>query len=123
MTGRSAAGSYSERAGRAATVSTHTVGTVVRPAPQRAYKPAPPPPQALSVWPIASAASSGRLCRAISQRRLQRRDQLRACRRAGLRQLKSIAEGEHGVVAQIVLTCPLLCLRVVMLQEFVPADG
>ena len=65
----------------------------------RACKPAPPPAKVLSVWSIVSAASSGGLFRAISQRSLQRRDQLRACRRTGLRQPESIAEGKHGVDA------------------------
>src|SRR5206468_9336439 len=49
--------------------------------------------------------------------------QLSACHRTGLRQLESIAKSKHGVDAQIVLTGPLLCLRVVMLQELVPADA
>ncbi len=48
---------------------------------------------------VSSSVSDAGLCRPIPQGGLQRRDQLRACRRPGLRQLESIAEGKHGVDA------------------------
>jgi hypothetical protein len=60
----------------------------------------------------------------ISQSGLQRRDKLReACLRGGFRLLETLAEGKHDVESEIVLAYGVLCFRVVLTQEFVPADA